>query len=40
MAAGNAFGAAGRLKTRSGELTIYRLQELVNRKVGPIETLP
>jgi aconitate hydratase len=40
MTAGNAFGAAGRLKTKSGEFTIYRLQALAEQKVGPIETLP
>ncbi|MDB5335481.1 MAG: aconitase [Planctomycetaceae bacterium] len=40
MAAGNSFGAAAKLKTRSGEVTIYRLQKLIDDKVGHIEKLP
>lgn len=40
MAAGNSFGAAAKLKTRSGEVTIYRLQKLIDDKIGPIEKLP
>lgn len=40
MAAGNSFGAAAKLKTRGGEVTIYRLQKLIDDKVGHIEKLP
>ncbi|MFO1022766.1 MAG: aconitate hydratase AcnA [Planctomycetales bacterium] len=40
MAAGNPFGSASQLKTRSGDYTIYRLQALADAKVGDIEKLP
>jgi aconitate hydratase len=40
MAAGHAFGAAAKLKTRGGEVTIYRLQKLIEDGIGHIEKLP
>src|SRR5258708_1326362 len=40
MASANPFGAQTRLKTKSGEFTIYSLKKLADAKVGPIETLP
>src|SRR5690348_752101 len=40
MSAGNAFGAADRIKTKSGEYTIYRLDKLVEQKVGHVASLP
>jgi aconitate hydratase len=40
MAAGQAFGAAAKLKTRGGEVTIYRLQKLIDDGIGHIEKLP
>ena len=39
MAAGNSFGAAARLKTRGGEVTIYRLQKLIETNGLSGETL-
>ena len=40
MAAGQAFGAAAKLKSRSGEYTIYRLQALAEQGIGQIDRLP
>lgn len=40
MAAGNSLGAAAKLKTRGGDVTIYRLQKLIDDKIGHIEKLP
>jgi aconitate hydratase len=40
VAAINQFGAQTRLKTNSGEFTIYSLKKLAGDKVGPIDTLP
>ncbi|MDB5389480.1 MAG: aconitase [Planctomycetaceae bacterium] len=40
MAAGQVFGAAAKLKTRGGEVTIYRLQKLIDDGIGHIEKLP
>lgn len=40
MGTGNAFGAAGKLKTRSGDVTIFRLQTLVDQGIGKIDRLP
>jgi aconitate hydratase len=40
MANANPFGAQTRLKTQSGEFSIYSLKKLAEAKVGPIETLP
>ncbi|MBI3861341.1 MAG: aconitate hydratase AcnA [Planctomycetia bacterium] len=40
MAATNQFGAQARLKTSSGEFTIYSLKKLADDKVGPIDKLP
>ncbi len=40
MADKNPFGAQTRLKTSSGEFTIYSLPKLLEAKVGPIDNLP
>ena len=40
MADTNLFGAQTRLKTSSGEFTIYSLPKLAEAKVGPIDSLP
>ncbi|HTI50388.1 MAG TPA: aconitate hydratase AcnA, partial [Planctomycetaceae bacterium] len=40
MPSGNSFGAESRLKTKSGEFTIYSLPKLAAAKVGPIDKLP
>ncbi|MFN0198993.1 MAG: aconitate hydratase AcnA [Planctomycetaceae bacterium] len=40
MSAKNPFNAEGKLKTNSGEYTIYRLQKLVQDKIGAVDTLP
>ncbi|MDA0832952.1 MAG: aconitate hydratase AcnA [Planctomycetota bacterium] len=40
MSAKNPFGAEGQLKTQSGEYSIFRLQKLVQDKIGAVETLP
>jgi len=40
MASGNAFGAQGQLKCASGTYTFFRLQQLVNDNVGPVNNLP
>src|SRR5262245_24250978 len=40
MPPANPFGAASRLKTKSGEFTIYSLPTLAQAKVGPIQMLP
>jgi len=40
MAGGNPFGAEGKLKTKSGEYTIYRLPKLIDDRIGHIEKLP
>lgn len=40
MAATNQFGAQTRLKTNSGEFTIYSLPKLAQANVGPIDKLP
>jgi len=40
MAAGQAFGAAAKLKTRGGDVTIYRLRKLIDDGIGHIEKLP
>ena len=40
MTADNSFGAAAKLKTRSGEVTIYRLRKLIDDQVGHLEQLP
>ena len=40
MADGNAFGAAGTLKTAGGDYKIFRLQKLIDDGVGHIEKLP
>ncbi|MEX0728926.1 MAG: aconitate hydratase AcnA [Planctomycetaceae bacterium] len=40
MSAKNPFGTEGQLKTNSGEYTIYRLQQLVQDKIGAVDTLP
>src|SRR5580704_6040757 len=36
----NLFGAQSRLKTSSGEFTIFSLPKLADAKVGPIDSLP
>jgi aconitate hydratase len=36
----NPFGAQTRLKTNSGEFTIYSLKKLADARVGPVATLP
>ncbi len=40
MPSANPFGAETRLKTNSGEFTIFSLPKLADAKVGPIGTLP
>ncbi len=40
MPSANPFGAQTRLKTNSGDFTIFNLKKLADAKVGPIETLP
>ena len=40
MPSGNPFGAQKRLKTNSGEFTIYSLPKLAADKVGPVDSLP
>ncbi len=40
MSSSNAFGAQGTLSTSQGQFTIYRLQALVDQKIGDIQTLP
>ncbi|MFN0051665.1 MAG: aconitate hydratase AcnA [Planctomycetales bacterium] len=40
MPSGNPFGAETRLKTQSGEFTIYSLPKLAAANVGPIDSLP
>ena len=40
MAGDNKFGAATKLKTQAGEFTYYRLQKLIDDKVGHVDRLP
>src|SRR5262249_7244797 len=40
VAVTNRFGAQTRLKTSSGEFTIFSLKKLADDRIGPIETLP
>ena len=40
MAVVNTFGAQAKLATKSGDYTIYRLQKLLDDKVGPVDRLP
>jgi len=40
MASKNPFGAEGKLKTTAGDLTIFRLQKLIDDRIGQVETLP
>ncbi len=40
MTSSNPFGAKGTLSTSQGDVTIYRLQTLVDQNIGDIQTLP